>query len=189
MQPTTEFTRELHIIQGELMLLKRTLAPLQTMIYALRDHDESRSGISPLTKTYLGDVLDHCAVIIENLEMMSSICDSLINLIFNTLTTESNSSMKRLAVMSIIFAPLSLMTSYFGMNFEKFPEIKRSVLYFWQLAIPIVLFSVFMFLWPWLSDQAVQFKRYIKKRNLVCQSILGKAGDSELTELFALIIF
>ncbi|RUS25804.1 hypothetical protein BC938DRAFT_471620 [Jimgerdemannia flammicorona] len=143
-RPLMKYTRELHLITGELTLLKRTLAPIQSLIHALRGHDE-RSPISPLGRTYMGDVLDHCTSTVESLDMMVTIAENLINLVFNTISYETNESMRNLAIISIIFLPITFLAGFFGMNFTQFPELDKGVNYFWKLCALVLAVTVVLF--------------------------------------------
>ena len=48
-----------------------------------------------------------------------------------------NETLKQLSFVTILFLPLTFLSGYFGMNFEEFPAIKHSDMFFWSLAAPI----------------------------------------------------
>ncbi|CAH1763439.1 2342_t:CDS:2 [Entrophospora sp. SA101] len=74
---------ELHMISGELVLLKRTLGPVQSLVTLLREHEDKKDFISSLAKTYFMDVADHCNEIVDNLDTMTKISENLVNLVSN----------------------------------------------------------------------------------------------------------
>ncbi|KAG0211380.1 hypothetical protein BGX33_004361 [Mortierella sp. NVP41] len=95
--PKMMFTRELHRLTSQLSMLKRTLVPTQMLVHSLRGKDE-RSPLTPLARTYMGDVMDHCNTMVEDLDTMLSLCEKLINMIFNLTAYDTNESMRRLAL-------------------------------------------------------------------------------------------
>ena len=44
--PDTTAVRHLHVLSGQLLMLKRTLSPLQGMLVSLRHDDERRSAVA-----------------------------------------------------------------------------------------------------------------------------------------------
>lgn len=92
--------RLVHIISGDLILHKRTLGPIKSMIYAIRRYDVDRVAalynpgeqpegwkaegyMSGKAKTYLADVHDHMEYILTSIEMFAGISENLVNYSFN----------------------------------------------------------------------------------------------------------
>ncbi|KAI0095022.1 hypothetical protein BDY19DRAFT_915920 [Irpex rosettiformis] len=179
-KPSMKHVRRLHILQGDLILHKRTLEPIKTLVYGLRRYDVDRVAaleqtidptakiqgyMSHKSKIYLADVHDHMEYILSSLDMFAGISDNLINYTFNMTSYEMNEVMRRLTLATIIFLPLTLLTGYFGMNFDFMWTIKHghTDLVFWAIALPVMGIVVPLFLW---SDLERIF-HYMQKRWLV----------------------
>ncbi|KZT02232.1 uncharacterized protein LAESUDRAFT_685689, partial [Laetiporus sulphureus 93-53] len=133
LKPSMATVRGLHILQGDLIQHKRTLEPIKTVIYGLRRYDDDRTAavmekvdphmkvegyMSHKAKIYLADVHDHMEHILTSLDMFAGVSENLINYTFNMASYQMNQVMRRLTLATIIFLPLTLLTGYFGMNFQ-----------------------------------------------------------------------
>ena len=92
--------RLVHIISGDLILRKRTLGPIKSLVYAIRRYDADRVAalynsdeqpngwkaegyMSGKTRTYLADVFDNMEHVLASIEMFAGISENLINYSFN----------------------------------------------------------------------------------------------------------
>ncbi|KAG1813918.1 uncharacterized protein BJ212DRAFT_383571 [Suillus subaureus] len=182
MKPDMKVVSRLHILSGDLMLHKRTLGPLKTVIYGLRRYDEDRCAallssaekevqeqrrekvkgfMSHKSKIYLADVHDHMEHILTSMDMFAGIAENLINYAFNMKSYEMNLVMRRLTLATIIFLPLTLLTGYFGMNFESMWSVQNnSDVLFWRIGIPVMALVIPLFMWSDLKGAA----HYAEKR-------------------------
>ncbi|KAI5919276.1 hypothetical protein F4810DRAFT_511190 [Camillea tinctor] len=170
--PSIRHTKNLYIIISEINKMYSFVNPIQALINTLRDHktkltkqeDVTRALqnplggviISPLTYTYLGDVYDHCVLITENLNQIKESANHMIDLIFNTIATYQNESMKQLTIVTIIFLPMTFLTGYFGQNFTTFPPIEGDVMYFWKIAIPVAVITIVALMREMIRDWFVR---------------------------------
>lgn len=164
LKPSMKTVARLHILSGDLTLHKRTLEPLKTVVYGLRRYDVDRCAalvdpsepgakiegfMSHKAKIYLADVHDHVEYILASMDTFAGIAENLINYTFNIKSYEMNETMRRLTMATIIFLPLTLLTGYFGMNFEAMWSVNlHSDLFFWEIAIPVMLVVIPLFMWP-----------------------------------------
>ncbi|KAG6820662.1 hypothetical protein H0H93_013513 [Arthromyces matolae] len=179
LKSSVKAVRNLHILSGDLIFLKRTMEPVRTLVYGLRRYDLDRCQalidtsdpknadvkvvgfMSHKSQIYLADVYDHMDYILSSLDMFADITENLIGYAFNLASYEMNQVMRRLTLATIIFLPLTLLTGYFGMNFEAMWSVNlHSDLLFWEIALPVMAVVVPMFMW---SD-IVELWHYVQKK-------------------------
>ncbi|KAI0640257.1 hypothetical protein C8Q77DRAFT_1153132 [Trametes polyzona] len=182
MKPNVKTVRRLHILQGDLILHKRTLEPIKTVIYGLRRYDVDRAMalkesldpnvkvegyMSHKSKIYLADVHDHMEYILTSLDMIAGITENLINYTFNMASYDMNETMRQLTLATIIFLPLTLLTGYFGMNFNDMPSVQHhSDALFWEIAMPVMVAVVLVFMRHDLKSMAHYLSKRMKRHRI-----------------------
>ncbi|RHZ83140.1 hypothetical protein Glove_99g125 [Diversispora epigaea] len=165
-QPKMNYMHELHMITGELTLLKKTLAPIKGLVTILRKHSDENSLITPSAKVYFSDVSDHCADIVDNLETMIKMGENLVNMIFNLIAYETNENMKTLAFLSLVFLPMTFIAGYYGMNFVTFDDLDKPISYFWKATGISTGIIVILFSYGYWSKWILSFRRYLQNKKL-----------------------
>lgn len=152
------------MISRELSKFRKTLTPSVSVITTLKDseiYSDSKQEdltMTKRTKVYLGDVLDHVSVIVENIHSLEDESKSLIDLvcphvyqishthcqIFNTISHSTNETMRGIAVLSLLFLPTTFLAGVYGMNFTYFPELQFELgfIYFWLLFLAAVITTI-----------------------------------------------
>ncbi|KDN48125.1 hypothetical protein RSAG8_03141, partial [Rhizoctonia solani AG-8 WAC10335] len=121
--------------------------------------------LSHQAKVYLADVHDHVEYIMSSLDMFTSIAENLINYTFNIVSYETNQVMRGLTIATVIFFPLTFLTGYFGMNFDRMPSVQQhSETMFWEIAVPVMVVVIAAFLFPDIQ----KLIHLIKKRMAPC---------------------
>lgn len=128
--------------------MHRMLRPMRSVLdKALSDVSLSDGSVSSLNKYFL-DVHSHMVQILEDVEEGISECRDLSEA-YNTKVAGYQSAqadrqsqvLYMLTFVTILIAPLQLLTGLYGMNFSVIPELewKYGYLYFWSLAIFLML--------------------------------------------------
>ncbi|KAK7018173.1 magnesium-like protein [Favolaschia claudopus] len=179
-KPSIETVRNLHILSADLMLHRRTLAPLKTLIYGLRRYDADRAAalldldnsaedvrepgyMSRRSLIYLADVHDQIEQVLSQLDVIAGIGENLVDYTFNMTSYELNEVMRRLMLVTVIFLPLTVVAGYFGMNFTfMWSTSTQSDALYWAVALPILAVLVPIFTAPDLQ----RIRHEIQKRFL-----------------------
>jgi len=92
-----------------------------------------------------GDIVDHIHEIIESIDALEEDAKMLSELVFNSITHSTNETMKSLALLSMVFLPITFLAGIYGMNFDYFPEIHlgHGIYHFWYLAVLMILTTFF----------------------------------------------
>lgn len=155
LKPTMAAMQTLHLLSGDIELLRMSIKPLQRIIYGLRRYDrerckglatahggspaQTRGFLSEETKIYLTDIYDHIRYVMLSLDTHSSTARELISFSFNLTSCDSTNVMRKLLIVTVIFLPLTFITQYFGMNFAVMDSVQQhSDALFWKIAGPVI---------------------------------------------------
>ena len=114
------------LLQVRVLNLKRGMSALRRIVGPERDtllaltRDEYRA-IPPEIRPYLRDVYDRLARVVDLMDSFRDELATLLDLNVALASNRLNEVIKRLTVIATIGLPLTVVTSYYGMNFE-FPE-------------------------------------------------------------------
>nr|XP_019048603.1 hypothetical protein I302_02375 [Kwoniella bestiolae CBS 10118]OCF27533.1 hypothetical protein I302_02375 [Kwoniella bestiolae CBS 10118] len=84
---------------------------------------------------------------------------------FNMLSSRANDSMERLAIVTIVFLPLTFIASYFSMGFKDFTVLERSPSFFWKISVPLSVFFFLIFAYSTLK-RLLKFTLNVFSRNI-----------------------
>jgi magnesium transporter len=115
--------RRLYDMQRDLMTLRLAVAPLQDIISQLvRLHPNL---IPDELRAYFRDVYDHVVRVNESIGAMREMLAAAISVNLSLVSFGQNEVMKKLAGWAAMLAAPTLLTSWYGMNFEHMPELHQ----------------------------------------------------------------
>jgi Mg2+ and Co2+ transporter CorA len=102
------------------------------------------------------DVMEHVSRVLNHARRMENSAESAVQLHFSAMSHRTNQIVRTLTVITAIFAPLTLITGVFGMNFEHMPLLKDKEGFWWTVGamglVALVLLGYF------------RAKRYLSER-------------------------
>lgn len=116
--PDPEDFAQIHRLKREMLLVRRAVWPMRELVSSMQR--ETHECLSDATKVYLRDVYDHSVQIIDILETYREVAVGLSETYMTVLSNRLNEVMKVLTMISVIFIPVTFLSSVFGMNFTRF---------------------------------------------------------------------
>lgn len=143
--PHQELLHKVSTKKRELLNLRRIIGPQREVIAQLTRGDVP--FIREQARVYLRDVQDHLIRAVETIEIYRDLVLSVRDIYLSSVSNRTNEIMKTLTVMSVIALPMTVITSFFGMNFDDIPGL-HSVYAFWGVVaamLGIVLTMLLIF--------------------------------------------
>ena len=130
---------------AEAMRLKKLLFAFKKDVQPLRDVTSSLSRrevrfVHDVNAPYFRDVYDHLVRLLDNIEMNRDLVSNIMEAYLSSVSNTLNKSMKRVAAISTILMPPTLLAGIFGMNFAIIPE--RDLEYGFWLIIGVMAIMV-----------------------------------------------
>lgn len=119
----------------DLLNLRRIIGPQRDVLAQLTRGEVPfiREG----TRIYLRDVLDHLNRTVESIELFRDLIAGARDIYLSSVSNNLNQIMKTLTIFTVVALPITLMTSFFGMNFEGMPLI-NSQWGFWAACVAML---------------------------------------------------
>jgi len=103
-------------LKREILNLRRIVGPQREVIAQLSRGDIE--FIREKNRVYFRDVLDHLSRTVEMLEIYRDLAQGARDIYLSSISLHMNEIMKTLTIISVVCLPLTIVTSFFGMNFE-----------------------------------------------------------------------
>lgn len=143
--PRSELLREIFSTRRRLLDLRRLLLPHAEVLSHLAGREYP--WVSPPVRAYFRDVYDHLMRMTESADRYRELLNSAVETYLGQAAESTNRVMKILAVVATLGLPLTVATSFYGMNFEYLPGIHHpfgvGILVGLMVAVEAVLLVLF----------------------------------------------
>ncbi|GAB2883346.1 magnesium/cobalt transporter CorA [Uliginosibacterium flavum] len=114
---------EINHFKHEALEIRRAVWPLREVLNSVQ---RMPGGLlSSETQLYFRDVYDHTVHVIEQLDSLRELISGLLDIYLSSVSNRLNAEVRMLTVVTTVFAPATLLTGFFGMNFRYIPWLDR----------------------------------------------------------------
>jgi len=121
LQPTPDVLNAIAHRKRELLNLRRVVGPQREVIAQLTRGEVP--FVRESTRVYLRDVQDHLFRVVEMVELYRDLVTGARDIYLASISNNLNQIMKTLTIISVIALPMTVVTGFFGMNFESIPGL------------------------------------------------------------------
>jgi magnesium transporter len=119
--PPRDLPRRISEKKRMLIYLRQLAGPQREVVGQMTRGDVH--VIHESTRIYLRDVQDHLIRLYENVELYRDIVMGARDIYLSSISNHLNQIMKTLTIISVIGLPLTVITGFFGMNFDAIPGL------------------------------------------------------------------
>ncbi len=136
-RPTAQTLDRLFSLKRSLLHMRRVAAPMRDFFNVLTRREAAM--VSPQTLTYLRDVYDHLLRITDLVDTHRDLLSGAMDIYLSVTGNRLNEVVRRLTVITSVFALLAVITGVYGMNFSRaFPSFE------WRYGFPFTLGVMFV---------------------------------------------
>lgn len=120
---TRHSIEDINHFKRETLEIRRAVWPLREVLGSLQR--QPVGILSADTQLYFRDVYDHTVHVIEQLDSLRELISGLLDIYLSSVSNRLNAEVRMLTVVTTVFAPASLLTGFFGMNFHYLPLLDK----------------------------------------------------------------
>jgi len=121
-RPRGRFLERIFDTRKDLVLLRRSLGPLREVLTNLMS---GVPHVRPELRPFFRDVYDHILRILDEVETNRDILTGLLESYLSQVNNRLSEVMKTLTALATVGLPFTVVSGFFGMNFEALPWIKQ----------------------------------------------------------------
>ena len=143
--PPQDFLVTISSHKTELLQLRRIMTQQRDILGQLTRGEVSFMG--QMSRIYFRDVLDHLNREVETIDIYRDLLMGCRDIYMSSINNQLNRIMKTLAIISVVTLPLTVITSFFGMNFaDTVPGFTKPLTFVFAMLLMICLPVVFLYL-------------------------------------------
>lgn len=145
--PTPDLLTRIAGKKRELLNFRRIVGPQREVLAQLTRGEVP--FIRESTRIYLRDVLDHLIRTVEMIEVYRDLVLGARDIYLSSINNNLNQIMKTLTIISVIALPLTVITSFFGMNFDHIPGLHSPVSFWISVSFMVGMVVVMLGVFRW----------------------------------------
>jgi magnesium transporter len=157
--PTPRTLQKIFRVKRSALRLHRALIPLREVLNRLARDEYPQ--IDARDRVYFRDVYDHLVRLHDISETLRDLISGALDTYLSAISNRTNDVMKTLTIVTVMFLPMSFLTSFFGMNFFgetlAFKTAFARGFMFWTTCLIMVFTAGWM--WMWARSRGIGFNR------------------------------
>jgi magnesium transporter len=143
-EPSPDLLPKIAQKKRDLLTLRRIIGPQRDALSQLTRGEVP--FIRESTRVYLRDVQDHLIRAVEMIELYRDLIIGARDIYLSSVSNNLNQIMKTLTIISVIALPLTVITSFFGMNFDAIPGLHSPTGFWVTLFVMVGLVAGLLYL-------------------------------------------
>jgi magnesium transporter len=143
-RPEPSVLGQIAVRKRELLNLRRIVGPQREVVAQLTRGEVP--FIRESTRVYLRDVQDHLIRTVEMVELYRDLVLGSRDIYLSSISNRLNETMRTLTILSVIALPMTVVTGFFGMNFESIPGLHSRQAFWITVAVMIVAVAGLLYL-------------------------------------------
>ncbi len=140
--PTPDVLADIGQKKRELLHLRRIVGPQRDVISQLTRGEVP--FIRESTRVYFRDVQDHLIRVVEMVELYRDLVLGARDIYLSSISNTLNQIMKTLTILSVVALPLTVVTSFFGMNFDAIPGLHSRNAFWITVAVMLAVMGIML---------------------------------------------
>jgi magnesium transporter len=135
--PTSATLDRIFTLKRDVMQLRRICTPQRDILSRL-SRGEFRV-VSQKAAVYFRDIYDNLYRIVDASYSYQDMTQGTLDAYLSAINNRLNETMKRLTVLTVVLASLTVITGVYGMNFDNMPELRWRFGYAWALGLMVAV--------------------------------------------------